>query len=83
MEHLMSLMEKNEAAGREAQRAEGERSEAAGGSAAPEAVPDPELTERPKRRHFSAEFKLAVLKLIYPRKNGVGILESGGLLGCV
>jgi transposase-like protein len=62
MEHLMSLMEKNEAAGREAQRAEGERSEAAGGSAAPEAVPDPELTERPKRRHFSAEYKLAVLK---------------------
>lgn len=37
----MSLMEKNEAAGREAQRAEGERSEAAGG-AGPEAVPDPE-----------------------------------------
>jgi transposase len=62
MEHLMSLMEKNEAAGREAQRAEGERSEAAGGSAAPEAVPDPELTERPKRRHFSAEYKLKVLK---------------------
>lgn len=62
MEHLMSLMEKNGAAGRETERAEGERSEAAGGSAAPEAVPDPELTERPKRRHFSAEYKLAILK---------------------
>ncbi len=58
----MSLMEKNEAAGREAQRAEGERSEAAGGRDAPEAVPDPELTERPKRRAFSAEFKLRILK---------------------
>jgi transposase len=62
MEHLMSLIEKNGAAGRQAQRAEGERSEAAGGSAAPETVPDPELTERPKRRHFSADYKLAVLK---------------------
>lgn len=61
MEHLMSLMEKNEAAGREAERAEGERSEAAGGSAAPQAVLDPEL-KRPKRRHFSAEYKLKVLK---------------------
>ena len=62
MEHLMSLIEKNGAAGREAQRAEGERSEAAGGRAGPEAVPDPELTERPKRRSFSAEYKLKVLK---------------------
>ncbi len=61
MEHLMSLIEKNGAAGREAQRAEGERSEAAGGSAAPEAVPDPEL-KRPKRRSFSAEQKLRILK---------------------
>lgn len=30
--------------------------------APPEAVPDPELTERPKRRSFSAEYKLKVLK---------------------
>src|SRR5680860_1599192 len=58
----MSLMEKNGAAGRETQRAEGERSEAAGGNAASEQVPDPELTERPKRRHFSADYKLAILK---------------------
>ena len=61
MEHLMSLMEKNGAAGRETERAEGERSEAAGGSAAPEAVPDPELKQA-KRRHFSAEYKLKILK---------------------
>ncbi len=33
-----------------------------GGGAAPQAVPDPELTERPKRRSFGAEQKLAVLK---------------------
>lgn len=58
----MSLMDKNGAVGRETERAEGERSEAADGRAAPEQVPDPELTERPKRRHFSAEFKLKVLK---------------------
>jgi len=55
-------MSSNGAAGREAQRAEGERSEAAGGSAAPERVPDPELTERPRRRHFTAEFKLRILE---------------------
>jgi len=61
MEHLMSLMEKNGAAGREAERDVGERSEAAGRRGAPEQVPDPEL-KQPKRRHFSAEFKLAVLK---------------------
>jgi hypothetical protein len=62
MEHLMSLMEKNGAAGRETERAEGESSGAAGGSAPPEAVPDPELTERPKRRSFTAKYKLKVLK---------------------
>jgi hypothetical protein len=43
MEHVMSLINRDEAAGRETERAEGERSEAAGGSAAPEAVPDPEF----------------------------------------
>jgi|GEM_PF-553881 len=62
MEHVMSLINRDEAAGRETERAEGERSEAAGGSAAPKGVPDPELTERPKRRSFTAEYKLAVLK---------------------
>lgn len=58
----MSLINRDEAAGRETERAEGERSEAAGGGAPPEAVPDPELTERPKRRSFTAEYKLKVLK---------------------
>ena len=62
MEHLMSLMQRNGAAGRETERAEGERSEAAGGGAPPKSVPDPELAERPKRRRFSAEFKLRILK---------------------
>lgn len=61
MEHVMSLINRDEAAGRETERAEGERSEAAGGGAPPEAVPDPELKQA-KRRHFSAEHKLRILK---------------------
>ena len=60
----MSLINRDEAAGRETERAVGERSEAAGGGAPPEAVPDPELTERPKRRSFTAEYKLKVLKQV-------------------
>jgi transposase-like protein len=58
----MSLINRDEATGRETERAEGESSEAAGGDAAPQAVPDPELTERPKRRSFTAEYKLKILK---------------------
>jgi hypothetical protein len=58
----MSLMEKNGAAGREAERAVCERNEAAGGRAAPGGPPDPELIERPKRRRFTAEFKLRILR---------------------
>ena len=57
----MTLMEKNGADGREAERAVGERREAAVGRAAPTDVPDPELAERPKRRRFSAEHKLGIL----------------------
>lgn len=57
----MSSTSSNGAAGREAERAAGERSEAAGGHAAPEQVPDPEL-KRPGRRTFSAEQKLRVLE---------------------
>ena len=57
----MSLINRDEAAGRETERAEGERSEAAGGSAEPQAVPDPELKQA-KRRRFSAEYKLKILK---------------------
>lgn len=56
------LMEKNGAGGREAERAVGERSEAAAGRAVPERVPDPELVERPKRRRFTAEYKLRILR---------------------
>jgi transposase len=58
----MSLIENNGAGGREAQRAVGERSEAAAGRAAAKGVPDPELVERPKRRRFTAEYKLRVLR---------------------
>lgn len=58
----MSLTEMNNGAGgSEAQRAVGEHSEAAAGRAAPAGAPDPELVERPKRRRFSAEYKLRVL----------------------
>jgi hypothetical protein len=45
-------------AGRFAERAVGERGEAAG---APAGAPDPELVERPRRRTFSAEYKLGIL----------------------
>jgi len=56
----MSLMESSNGAGsREAQRAVGERSEAAVGRAD---APDPELIERPRRRRFSAEYKLAIVR---------------------
>ncbi len=58
----MSLMEKNGAGGRGAERAVGERSAVAAGRAAPVGVPDPELVERPKRRRFTAEYKLRVLR---------------------
>src|SRR5215210_5834162 len=59
----MSLMEYNGAAGaREVERAVGERSGAGVGRAAPAGVPDPELVERPKRRRFSADYKLRVLR---------------------
>ncbi len=51
----------NGAGGREAQRAGGERSAVAAGRTARAGAPDPELVERPKRRRFSAEYKLRVL----------------------
>jgi transposase len=58
----MSLMEPNGDGGRGAERAVGERSEAAAGRVPAAGVPDPELVERPKRRRFSAEYKLRVLR---------------------
>jgi transposase len=54
--------EMNGAGGRGAQRAVGERSGAAAERAAPAGVPDPELVERPKRRRFTAEYKLRILR---------------------
>ncbi len=56
----MTLMEND--GDREAKRAVGEGSEAVAGRAAPVGVPDPELAERPKRRRFSAEYKLAIVR---------------------
>src|SRR6266545_4688819 len=54
----MLKQERDGVAARFAERAVGERSESGGGRAAP----DPELVERPKRRYFSAEYKLAILR---------------------
>jgi len=47
-------------AGRSALGAVGDRSRPAG--AVPVGVPDPELVERPKRRRFSAEYKLRIVR---------------------
>jgi transposase-like protein len=55
-------MENNGAGGRGAERAVGERSAAVAWRAAPAGVPDPELVERPKRRRFSAEYKLRIVR---------------------
>ena len=56
---MLEIEQRDGVAGRFAERAVGERSEAAGGS---EAAPDPELVEQPKRRRFAAEYKLRILK---------------------
>jgi len=58
----MSLTEMNGVGGRGAERAVGERSSVAAGRAAPAGAPDPELVERPKRRRFSAEYKLRIVR---------------------
>jgi transposase len=47
-------------AGRSAAGAVGDQSRVAG--AVPVGVPDPELVERPKRRRFSAEYKLRIVR---------------------
>jgi transposase-like protein len=52
----------NGAGGRGAQRAVGERSAAVTGGAARVGTPDAELIERARRRRFSAEYKLGILK---------------------
>ena len=49
------------AAGREDQRGVAGLGFGAGGRAAPEGVPDPELVEQAKRRSFTAEYKAKIL----------------------
>lgn len=56
---MLEIEQRDGVGGRFAERAVGERGEAAGGS---DAVPDPELVEQPKRRRFTAEYKLRILK---------------------
>jgi transposase len=59
----MSLMESdNGAGGCGAQQAVGERSGAAAGRAERAGAPDPELVERARRRRFSAEYKLGIVR---------------------
>ena len=52
----------NGAGGRGAERAVGERSAATAGGAPGGSRWDPELVERPRRRRFSAEYKLRILR---------------------
>jgi transposase len=55
-------IENNGGGGHEVERAGGERNAVAAGRAAPAGVPDPELIEGGKRRRFTAEYKLRVLR---------------------
>jgi transposase-like protein len=50
------------AGGRAVERAAGERNGVAAGRGAPVGVPDPELVEGPRRRRFSAEYKLRIVR---------------------
>jgi transposase-like protein len=52
----------NGTGGRIAERAVGERSDVAAARGSREGVADPELIERAKRRRFSAEYKLRILR---------------------
>ncbi len=70
-----------EVARRVSQGAVGERRDSAGASS-PSGVPDPELAERPRRRRFSAEYKLRVLREVEAcaRKGEIGaMLRREGL----
>ena len=55
-------LERRDAAGRGVERAVGERNGAAGGGAASAGVADPELVAQARRRRFTAEYKLRVLR---------------------
>jgi transposase len=58
----MLEMENDGADSRVVERAVGEQSGVAVGRLAPAGVADPELVEGPKRRRFTAEYKLAILR---------------------
>ena len=58
----MPDMEQDGADGREVERAVGEHNGGPVGHSAPAGVPDPELAEQPKRRRFTADYKLKVLR---------------------
>src|SRR3954468_6987562 len=68
----------NGTGGHGAQRAVGERSEVAPGSGRGLDTPDPELIERPKRRRFTAEYKLRILQAAdaCSRPGEIGALRS-------
>jgi transposase len=54
--------ERNGSSARSAERAVGERSALGAARPSREGVPDPELVQRAKRRRFTAEYKLRVLR---------------------
>jgi transposase-like protein len=58
----MLRVNENGVSGRGAQRAEGERSAAGAHAGRGSPGPDPELIERPRRRRFTAEYKLSILQ---------------------
>ena len=61
VEHEWSWAADEAAAGREDQRGVAGLGFGAGGRAAPEGVPDPELVEQAKRRKFTAKYKAEIL----------------------
>jgi transposase-like protein len=58
----MLAMKLDEVSGRGAERAEGERSVAVADRELQERVPDPELVEQPRRRRFTAKYKLRIVQ---------------------
>jgi transposase len=58
----MSENKSNGASGQVAERAVGERGDLAAARPSREEVPDPELVRKAKRRRFTAEYKLRILK---------------------
>jgi len=58
----MLELEHDGAGGRGVERAGGERNAVAAGRGAPVGVADPELVEVPRRRRFSAEYKLRIVR---------------------